>query len=28
VSGSKTVAGRRTDCIGTWENLTIPECCC
>ena len=27
VSGSKSVAGRRIECFGTWESLTISECC-
>ena len=26
VSGSKSVAGKRIDCFGTWENLAISEC--
>ena len=24
VSGSKSVAGKRIDCIGTWENQNVP----
>ena len=26
VSGSKSIAGRRIDLFGTWENLSISEC--
>ena len=28
VPGSKSVAGKRTDCLGTWENRSAPKVSC